>query len=226
MRPTSDPCIRSAPVNLGDVGAAWMVWLLLAWENRHEDNPSARRLCPKASHNSADALDDFRRGVLAGIGSIARIVRAEVKHDDAWVHSVQFAVVQAPEDVLNAVPAKAEIQGPVEWQSRLPPATATSRPTIARRHGKPRTRRSEANAFSDRARPDSTDRRGAWRPGVSPGLPGAVVAHPPLPRACIPARPPQSLRSARATPFSSGSRSLRNAICDDHRARPVLDLHR
>ena len=50
------------------------------------------------------------RSVLPGSLGIARVVRADMEHNNSWMHPVQFSMIQAPEHVLNAVPAKPEIE--------------------------------------------------------------------------------------------------------------------
>ena len=72
-------------VKLDDVGTARMIGPLLAREYSHEDDPGVRRLGSQALHDGAEAFNNLRWRVLAGIGRIARVVRANVKHDDTRV---------------------------------------------------------------------------------------------------------------------------------------------
>ena len=77
-----------------------MIRLLLTREDRHQDYLSARSLGPNPSEDRANTFGDFGGGVAPCIGGITRIVRANMKHDYPRVQPVQFAMVQAPENVL------------------------------------------------------------------------------------------------------------------------------
>src|SRR5208283_3510254 len=80
-----------------------MVGVLLARKDSHENNPGLRRLGAQPAADRANALGDFGGRVLPGVLGIARIVRADVKHDDPRTQVVQLTVIQAPQHILNSV---------------------------------------------------------------------------------------------------------------------------
>ena len=101
-------------------GRNGMVGHSLARENRHENHPGLRSLGAQPPKDGTRALGDSGAWVLSGVLGIARVLDADVEHNDPGMQPVQFAVVQAPKYVLDAVPAKTEIQRPVRPESGLP----------------------------------------------------------------------------------------------------------
>jgi hypothetical protein len=113
------PRLGQQPVDFHEVIATWMVGHSLALENRHENDPALRSLGAQPPKDGAHALGDSGGWVLSGLLGIARVVGADVEHNDPGMQPIKFAVVQAPKHVLDAVPAKTEIQRPVRAESGL-----------------------------------------------------------------------------------------------------------
>ncbi len=99
--------IGQQPVYVGDMRTARVIGFLFSREYRHENDPRGWRLRPNALQDSPDSFDNLSGSILAGVGGIAGVVRADVDHDNPRAEAIQFAVVNSPEDILYAIPAEA-----------------------------------------------------------------------------------------------------------------------
>ena len=111
---------RQELVESRDLHPPWHVGLLLPREDCHEEDVRRRHLGMDAAEDGADTLSDLGGCILAGVARIARVVRADVEHDDARMQAVQLTVIESPEHVLGAVPTETQIQCPVPAQHGLP----------------------------------------------------------------------------------------------------------
>src|SRR6185437_7248006 len=79
------------------------------------------------AHDRDDLLHAFR-DLVRRIG--AAVVGADHQHDDFRINAVEFAVFNAPENVLGAIPADAEIGGVTRTVKLLPDVFSTTAPKI------------------------------------------------------------------------------------------------
>ena len=79
-------------------------------EYGHQNDPCVRQFASDAQINLPDALSNLFRSIIARIFSIRRIVGSYVQDHGRRMKSVQFAMIQTPEDILGPVPAEAEIK--------------------------------------------------------------------------------------------------------------------
>ena len=79
-----------------------------------------------------NARDDFRRGVARlAVVLVAAVVRADEQDDHLRAEAVEFAVLDAPQNILDAVVADAEIGGVARRECLLPNSPATGVPVPA-----------------------------------------------------------------------------------------------
>jgi hypothetical protein len=83
-----------------------------ARENAEQQDFAFRQPGAQFVDDGRHAFDDFRRGIARfAVVFIARIVRTDEQHNDFWFDALEFAVFDAPERVLGAVVADAELGG-------------------------------------------------------------------------------------------------------------------
>ena len=79
---------------------------VVARENAGQHDRGVGRLGLHDAQDGLQAPGDIRS---RSPGRIANVVRARQQNDDLGIHSVQFAVVETPEDVLDLIGAPSEI---------------------------------------------------------------------------------------------------------------------
>ena len=84
-------------------------------ENLHQYNPCIRSKFTDFPANGENALRDFSRRIRRGVVLVSRggVVRPYVNHHDLGIRSFHLTMFKTPQDVLYAVPAKAEVQSRV-----------------------------------------------------------------------------------------------------------------
>jgi len=102
---------RELDIDLFDLLADRVV-CFSARENAAQQDFAFRQPGAQFVDDGRHAFDDFRRGVARfAVVFIARIVRADEQHNDFGFDALEFAVFDAPEHVLGAVVADAELGG-------------------------------------------------------------------------------------------------------------------
>ncbi len=96
---------RDGRVDLGDLQADGMIRLLETRENGEQQDLRLGRAGLDFLHDRRDALGDLRSRVGTGV------VGADHQHDRLGLDAVEVAVLHAPEDMLRAVAADAEVGG-------------------------------------------------------------------------------------------------------------------
>lgn len=92
-----------------DAGASGNDGRVIRWQDAHEDDLRRRGLEPAGVEETLHA--ELEVGDLRVVERAGDVVGAGEDHDDARVDAIEFAVLRAPEDVLEAVGAPREVTG-------------------------------------------------------------------------------------------------------------------
>lgn len=106
-------------VELLNLGAVGIVGAEATREDAHEDDFGAGGFFEQSFEDFVDGVGDLGGGVDGGF-AFGEIVGADVDDDDFGLEAVEFTVLEAPEDVLGAIPAEAEIEDFFVFEDRVP----------------------------------------------------------------------------------------------------------
>src|SRR5258706_2301316 len=99
---------------------------LAAWENAEEQNLRVRLAGADLLHDGSDAFEDVGLAVVILVG----IVGADHDNGDPGLDAIELALFKAPEDVLGAVAADAEVDDPALAVKFLPDIFAAALPGL------------------------------------------------------------------------------------------------